>query len=155
MPASQPSAIFRRFDGLEFFTIDFGVQPAGPSLEIVVDQPRATTDAEQAIGELRAWKLLGENWDGEQSLAPNQTSISQAIAFIYALEPRMPLPEPVLHSNGRAGLFWETAELTADLEFYDDGRVTYFVQKSERSKHRGVEIFTGEQLSGIFRALLG
>lgn len=116
---------------------------------------RPTTAAEHAVGELRSWTLYGQDWDGEGASAPIVFSLSEAVAFIFATTGR-PIsdPEPVLHPNGRAGLFWNEPGLYADLEFYGDGRVTYYVEHSSVDKARGVTNFDGHTLPAVLAALL-
>jgi hypothetical protein len=120
----------------------------------VFDADRQTTGIEEAVGELRSWKSLTANWDGEGALSPNEQSINAAISFLNALDPRAIGPEPMLLSSGRAGLFWQTDALYADLEFTGEGRITYYIEQKNIGKHKGVVVFDGEKLPALFPTLL-
>jgi len=111
------------------------------------------SDSEKSLGELRQWKQLLENWDGEGAAKPSIDSLSKAISFVQTLSESIPVPEPMLHSDGHAGLFWDTADLYSDLEFYADGRVTFFVRGKD-GQTRGVVKFDGQTIPPVLLTLL-
>lgn len=105
-----------------------------------------TTDLEHVACDFRRWQLLPANWDGEGASQANPRSIGGAIAFLNLLTATSDMPSPMLHSSGRAGLFFKTAELYADLEFLEDGRMAYYIERNG-DKHKGVlDISTADQL---------
>lgn len=112
-----------------------------------------TSEAERIVGELRRWRMLGTNWDGEGAATPNGRSIREAVAFVGLLEPQNHLPEPMLHASGNAGLFWKAGSRYADLEFLGDGKVAYYIER-EQGKHKGVVKFDKEKMPAVFEALL-
>jgi hypothetical protein len=113
---------------------------------------RQTTPAEHVIGELRRWALLAPNWDGEGASAPSVESIREASAFAGLLSDGS-VVEPMLHASGRAGLYFRTATLYADIEFLGDGRAAYYVEHAG-DKHKGVVNFDSKQMPAVFSALL-
>lgn len=135
-----------------------------PATEIVKDvaessvvatlESRVTTPAEHAIGEFRRWKELNSDWDGEGASAPNRTSLHEASAFACLLADDRPV-EPMLHASGRAGLYFRTATLYADLEFLGDGRTAYYVERNG-GKHKGVVNFDSQEqkMPAVFETLL-
>lgn len=98
---------------------------------------RETTDQERGIGELRRWMSLQANWDGDGALQPVERSLKEASSFLCAMDGKQLMPEPMLHTSGRAGLFWKTTKLYADLEFLGDGRIAYYLE-SGSDRHKGV-----------------
>jgi hypothetical protein len=98
---------------------------------------RQTSEQERVIAELRRWKDWEAGWDGEGATTPNVTSINCAIKFVCEMDREDPMPEPMLHGTGEAGLFWNEQDLYGDLKFLGDGRVAYFVRRGE-SRHKGI-----------------
>lgn len=129
----------------------FGFDPA-PQGEL--SGFRTTTPQEELIGEIRAWALLEENWDGEGAQVPTTASLKDAAFFINLLTHDDRLPTPMLHASGRAGLYWNEPGLYADLEFLGDGRVTYYVEKNGEDKHKGVVQVRQGKMPTVFSALL-
>lgn len=118
------------------------------------DEPdRLTTLPEKIAGELRSWGLLSANWDGEGAAVPDARSLKEAVSFIRLLGEGDPLPEPMLHGSGHAGLFWKDDSLYADIEFLGDGRVAYYIER-QGDKHKGVLKFDSQNMPTVFPALL-
>jgi len=115
---------------------------------------RATTHLEEAIGEIRQWALLTNNWDGEGAGPPIDSSLQEATSFICALPSQGMVPEPMLHPSGRAGLYWNDATLYADLEFTGNGEIVYYIERRGEGKHKGVVNFDGKKMPLVFTTLL-
>jgi hypothetical protein len=113
---------------------------------------RATTSQEHIIGEFRRWRLFDANWDGEGASGPDIDSMGDAIRFTRLLSEDV-LAEPMIFANGRAGLYWRNADLYADLEFFGDGRIAYYVEQNG-DKHKGVVKFDARELPSLFEAIL-
>ena len=124
----------------------------GVATTVTAPVDRETTEAERIAGELRRWRLLPADWDGEGASAPNSRSIAEAVAFL-ALVSSENLPEPMLHPSGRAGLFWKVDDLYADLEFLGDGQLAYYVERSQ-GKHKGVVNFDKIKMPPVLEALI-
>jgi hypothetical protein len=114
---------------------------------------RETSEQEHLIAVFRAWEALGSNWDGEGAKVPNITSLRAASAFVCAMGRDNLMPEPMLHDTGRAGLFWQSTSLYADLEFLDSGSIAYYVERGA-DRHKGVTAFDGRNLPDVFVPLL-
>lgn len=114
---------------------------------------RETTLQEKLIGEIRSWNLLDNDWDGENGLKPSEQSIKEAVSFVTLISSEIIPPEPMLLSSGHAALFWNEANLYADIEFLGDGRIAYFI-KQNGDKHKGVLEFNSQQMPAVFTALL-
>ena len=120
------------------FPTDVGAA-SGDTITIVApeSEARETTDVERAVAEIRRWGFVDADWDGEGARKPLQSSQLAAISFIGALGAGVTAPEPMLHSSGRAGLFWRGDHLYAHLEFTGDGRVAYYIERGD-DKHKGI-----------------
>jgi hypothetical protein len=116
-----------------------------------VDRP--TTELEKIVGQFRRWATLETNWDGENANAPITNSLSQAQNFATLLTKEIPIPEPMLNSTGRAGLFWNLDNLYADLEFLSDEKIAYYIEKN-KDKHKGVVTFNSEKMPAVLTTLL-
>ncbi len=118
------------------------------------DAARKTTDAEKIAGEFRRWRGLESNWDGENAAAPVDASISDAVSFIRMLNDAHSLPDPMLLASGRAGLFWKTGDLYADLEFLGAKQVAYYIERG-KDKHKGiVHLDSKQQMPVMLESLL-
>lgn len=114
---------------------------------------RETTLQEKIIGEIRSWNLLESDWDGEGSSKPSGQSIEEAVSFVNLLSDEIIPPEPMLLSSGHIALFWNEADLYADIEFLGDSRIAYFIKKVGE-KHKGVLEFDSQKMPAVFPVLL-
>jgi len=108
---------------------------------------------EMLIGEIRQWRLLNDNWDGEGAATPSNHSLNEAVSFVRLLSQGMPIPEPMLLASGHAGLYWNENHLYADIEFLGDGRIAYFIKRNG-DKHKGVFAFNPQEMPAVFQALI-
>lgn len=120
--------------------------------ESTVQLERLTTQHEKLIGEIRGWSLLVADWDGEGAAAPSAQSIKNAVAFVRLLSD-VTLPEPMLLASGHIALYKNENDLYADIEFFGDGRIAYFIKRNG-DKHKGVLIFDPQKMPAVFPALL-
>ena len=129
-------AEYRYSDAGDIYRSDISISTIS-AVHIIENVDRPTTEREKLIGEMRGWKTLKANWDGEGAEAPDSASIEEAVAFVNALNEMELLPDVMLHSSGRAGLYWNTEGLYADIEFTGEGRLTYYVEHPGNEKHKG------------------
>lgn len=123
--------------------------------EQVFDVPtRETTEREHIIAELRSWRHLGVDWDGEGAKAPSLVSLNAARAFLCAMKRDAPCPEPTLFPSGRAGLYWREGGLYADLEFYENGNIAYYIERGQDDRHKGLIAFDLDNIPAVFQTLL-
>lgn len=114
---------------------------------------RQTTLRERLIGQLRSYRSLLANWDGEGAAEPNARSLRDAVLFVRLLGENDPLPEPMLHASGNVGLFWKDEALYADIEFLRDGRIAYYIER-QGDKHKGVVDFNSKKMPTVFPVLI-
>ena len=114
---------------------------------------RETSNAEVAVGELRRWATLAENWDGEGASTPDKASLKSASNFVRLLTLAAMDVAPMLNANGRAGLYWNQGDFYADLEFLGDDRIAYFIEKSS-DKHKGIVRFESRAVPPVLSTLL-
>ncbi len=96
------------------------------------------SELEPVIAKLQSFAVLSAGWDGEGAASPSLRSIRQAIGFVRRITDLAWPPEPMLLSSGAAGLFWNDDRRYADLEFLIDGRMAYFIEVRDGSRHKGV-----------------
>lgn len=149
---ASPNSPRKRQAGSSFSTHDFGVAANDQMIQAYAAE-RQTSPVERTVGEMRRWTALSDNWDGQGASAPLEQSVKEAVAFVRMLTPGIPLPDPMVHANGRAGLFWQEGQLYADLEFLGDGRMAYYIERNG-DKHKGVVHFDLLNLPPVFQTLL-
>ena len=114
---------------------------------------RETTEREHAIAELLRWRHLGTDWDGEGAKAPSLLSLTGARAFLCAMTSEAVCPEPMLFPSGRAGLYWREEGFYADLEFYENRTIAYYIERGH-DRHKGVVDFDLDNIPAVFQTLL-
>ena len=147
-----PNIVRKKQVGSTYSTYDFGSTAVEQLMQANVAE-RQTSPVERIVGELRRWATLSANWDGQGATAPRERSVKESVAFVRLLAPGIPLPDPMMHANGRAGLFWQEGDLYADLEFLGDGHMAYFVERGG-DKHKGVIQFNSQNLPPVMNTLL-
>jgi hypothetical protein len=96
---------------------------------------------EQVVAHLVVgWEYDHPNWDHDGASPTNTKSLQMAIDFVCLLDDDSLMPEPMFHSSGTVGLFWSAPELYADLEFFENGTVAYYIE-CNGSKMKGVVEF--------------
>lgn len=123
----------------------------------LLDSARETTDREHAIAQIRSWSSLRADWDGEGAAAPIAESLADAEEFACALDHRHIAPEPMLHTSGKAGLYWRNDDLYADLEFLGSRRIAFYYEKTGpkgTDRLKGLVHFDGTNLPEILEPLL-
>ena len=119
----------------------------------IVVTARATSDNEKIIGELRSWQALAANWDGEGAEQPLLSGLADAALFVQLLTPKIASPDPMLHATGRSGLFWKSEDIYADLEFFGNGRMAYYIEKNG-DKHKGSLLLGKKTMPEVLSVLL-
>lgn len=127
--------------------------------QLQLNATRATSEQEHLIARLREWERYPANWDGEGALSPKLASLLAASSFACALDRDDVMPQPMLNDNGRAGLFWDDGGLYAELEFLENGKVAYYIERvidgRAPDRHKGVVSFNGREIPPVLRPLLG
>jgi hypothetical protein len=149
----RPEPINKTATRLAIQSINFQAATSVANEDIFDSPTRATSLQETLIGEIRSWSLLENDWDGEGSLKPVTQSINEAVSFIALLNNEIIVPEPMLLNSGHTALFWNEANLYADIEFLGDGRIAYFIKKNG-DKHKGVLEFDSQEMPAVFQALI-
>ena len=94
------------------------------------------------IHELQQYAFLENGWDGDvNDQAPSADAINEAIAFVENLPPFVPLPEPMVSSDGEAGLYWNDGHVYLDVGFRGNGKCVFF------GKCNGVPIKGSERIA--------
>jgi hypothetical protein len=122
---------------------DFPSQPSQPTqalpdlhnlagtVEVVPAPQQERTKADASVAQLIKFENLAENWDGFGAAKPDRSSIRAARAFIRSLAPESVIPQPALHADGSAILFFRDAHTYAELEF-SGSKVEFFARRGEK-----------------------
>ncbi|UDU81223.1 hypothetical protein [Pseudomonas sp. HN2-3] len=110
-----------------------GKQTPASYLELSYDSinvPASLVGAkESAMQKLRrkldSYKSLKEGWDGYCAEPANRDSIVDARVFLSSLPENLPVPSPMLASDGEVSLFWETSDGYLEASFPGDGTYHY------------------------------
>lgn len=101
-----------------------------PSTDLLISQVAANQypmdRKDMLIKQILSYALLDKGWDGEGSLKPNQEAIEYAQAFIEMLPSGIPLPTPMLASDGEIGFYWDTESAYADLHLENQGTISLY-----------------------------
>ena len=76
--------------------------------------------------EVLAYGEFADGWNGVGTKAPTLEAIDAATAFINAVPARLPLPRPMLSSNGEIGLYWGLDGGYAEATFERNGDFAFF-----------------------------
>ena len=90
---------------------------------------------EQLKRETKSYSTLKSGWDGTDSLPPSVLSMEIALHLIDALPARLPLPRPMLSSNGELGLYWDLHGGYAELSVETDGQISFFSRDAAGLEH--------------------
>lgn len=91
------------------------------------------------VSKVNSFKKLEAGWDGSGSVPPADRSYEAALKFIDLLPGGIPVPSPMLSSDGHVGFYWDLEGGFADLNFEYNGAASFF----SRTKY-GVEFFAEE-----------
>lgn len=76
--------------------------------------------------EIVAYAQYDDGWNGSDTIGPTSGQITATNAFIEAIPARLPLPRPMLSSNGEIGLYWDLSGGYAEASFESDGNIAFF-----------------------------
>lgn len=89
-----------------------------------------------------------DGWNGLGSIGPSRSAISAALGVLDLLPGRLPLPRPMLSSDGELGLYWDLLNGYAEICFDADGSLTFFSRQNDgkESFAEGVDSLTLDAL---------
>ena len=90
---------------------------------------------EQLKQETQTHLTLKAEWDGPDSLPPSVVSIETALHLIDAVPARLPLPRPMLSSNGELALYWDLHDGYAELSVEISGQISFFSRDAKGREH--------------------
>ncbi|WP_141753187.1 hypothetical protein [Duganella sp. HH101] len=93
--------------------------------------------SDPVFAELLSYKSFRDGWDGEDSVAPASSDVDCAIEFVRMLRSLLPLPGAMLDPKGDVGLYWNTDQAYADINFDRDGTMSFYL----RNRSTGAESF--------------
>jgi hypothetical protein len=79
--------------------------------------------------------MRGMIWIDSKSIyraaKPNDASVNAAHRFLRTLAPGSVVPEPTLHADGNALLFYRSTDSYVEIEFVDQNRIEFFARRGE------------------------
>lgn len=97
------------------------------STEAREQRPASVRDHRSLLAsEVKAYRGLKDNWDGEEGISPARRAIDDALAFIELLPLRARLPRPMVSGDGEVGFYWKTDDCYIDVGFFGDGTISYY-----------------------------
>lgn len=127
-PIVDSSAALSRYQASDLM---FG---AGTSMtevaQVTLSEVGEVYDPRGAIArELYDYLALDNGWDGEDSYAPDLKSINAAKRLLDLLPGGLPLPSPMLSTEGEVGLYWKLASGFADVVVHGEGHFSLFAKR--------------------------
>lgn len=104
--------------------------------------------------ELFSYKSFSTGWDGDESVPPDLEHIVAAASLIDVLPAGVPLPKPMLSSNGEIGLYWKDKRWLADAVIEDKNHFSLFI-RSMGQGHKEVfidSIVIGPNASNVIKS---
>jgi hypothetical protein len=130
--ASQRQGLL--FNGTRFFLSQTAVASAAsvtaPADLPVLAEPIESA-ADRSVGQLLKIANLPDNWDGYRAASPKKESIKSAHKFLRGLAPGSVVPEPTLHADGNALLFYRTDDSYVELEFVSGNVIEFFARRGD------------------------
>lgn len=123
------------------------------SESVAPESVRPTTEQEHLIATIRSFEAKGQNWDGEGAAPAIASSLRAASDFVCHLDSGAEMPQPMLHADGRAGLYWSEEDLYGELEFLSDNRIAYYFEIGN-DKHKGVVVAADRPIPPVLSALI-
>lgn len=101
----------------------------------------ALSSADSTVRTLIGFESMAEDWDGAGAEKPRSASIKAARRFVRALAPESRVPLATLHADGNVILFVRDSDGYAEIEFFESGRIGYFLSRGDRKwSGEGVQV---------------
>lgn len=97
---------------------------------VISARPSRQTRADASVSQLLKLAKLDHNWDGYGAAKPNASSINAARNFIRSLAPESIIPQPALHADGNAILFFRNDDAYTELEFIDH-KIEFYARQGD------------------------
>jgi hypothetical protein len=106
--------------------------------------------------ELDSYRRLEVGWDGYGGVPASKASVTNAIYFLITLPSWLPLPEPMIGSDGVAGLFWDCDGQYASIDFPGNDTYCFITDGVEQTGNEGVPIGKmDDHLMSMLRRIAG
>ncbi|SDJ43328.1 hypothetical protein SAMN05216338_104954 [Bradyrhizobium sp. Rc2d] len=89
------------------------------------------TVADTAVSQLLKFERFPADWDGYGAAKPVKSSMDAARAFIRSLAPESIVPQPALHADGNAILFYRANDVYAEFEFVGT-TIEFFARRGDK-----------------------
>lgn len=99
--------------------------------------------------EIESFLVPYVNIDGESSVTRSE-DVVRALAFVEALPGGLPLPKTMRGSSGEIGLYWDTKEAYADINFDEDGTISVYTRERGSEKEAFLDGFSPETVTNTW-----
>jgi hypothetical protein len=106
-------------------------QSATSPADVSVLREAVESAADRSVGQLLKLANLPQNWDGYRAAEPKQESIKSARKFLRSLAPGSVVPQPTLHADGNALLFYRSSDAYVELEFLGNNAIEFFARQGD------------------------
>lgn len=85
--------------------------------------------------ETESYAHLTLGWNGPGSVAPTRKAMDMAQLFIDSIPARLPLPRPMVSSNGEVALYRDLEGGYAEVSFETEGQAFFFSRNADGKEH--------------------
>lgn len=89
-----------------------------------------------ARAEVQEYGNFPNGWDGPRSVAPTELCNQSALEILDRFPAGLPVPVPMMSSNGEIGFYWSASDAYADVNIDPDGLASFFSKDAD-----GKELF--------------
>jgi len=106
---------------------------AKPKTQEVLGSPfvPSSSPKELLMREILTYGEFADGWNGEGTNGSTQQATDAATMFVSAVPAWLPLPRPMLSSNGEIGIYWGLEGGYAEATFEPTGGVTFFSRDTQ------------------------
>jgi hypothetical protein len=95
------------------------------------DMPAQRSTFVAVLKEVESYLHLKEGWDGEDGAPALEEDVEAAKRLLTSLPSGVPVPKPMISSEGTVSFFWDHADVYADLEIEPNQRASLFLTRRD------------------------
>lgn len=120
-----------------------------------VSSPQALSPKELLMREVLSYGEFVDGRNGEGTEGPTQKAMDAATVFISAVPARLPLPRPMLSSNGEIGIYWRLEGGYAEATFEPTGKFVFFSRDTHGIEYFSEDLKTADLSDNWFWRVIG
>ena len=95
---------------------------------------------DDVVKELSEYIGLKKGWDGPESIPPTIEAIADSMVFLACVPGKMPIPEPIVYTDGEVGLIWKWKDAYIECNFPGNGKLIYYAIDYNGTKYSSENI---------------